>query len=266
MNAGRAALLFAGRDLRIARSYRFPFLMTIAGTVMSLITFRFIAELVGDAAAVRETGDYFAFVVVGMVVAQVLDRTISGPSAAVRQEQVQGTLEVLTTQPVSPATLASGWTAYPLLEGMVTAIAMLLIAFPLGLRLQGPDVLAAIPALFLSAVTFAAIGVLAAAFVVVFQQAGQLTRWLSAMMALISGVFFPVSLFPGWVQGLATLSPMTHALRALRASLLQGRGITAIGDELLALLAAALILVPLAIGALTLALDRARRKGTLSSY
>jgi ABC-type polysaccharide/polyol phosphate export permease len=224
LSVAGTAVLFAGRDLRIARSYRFPFIMTILGTVMSLITFRFIAELVGDASAIKATGDYFAFVVVGMVMAQVLERTLSGPGGSVRQEQVQGTLEVLATKPMSIASLAAGWSGYPIMESLVSA------------------------------------------FVLVFQQAGAITRWLSAGLALISGVFFPITLFPRAVQLLAEASPLTHALRALRGTLLEGAGIEAVAGSLLTLVATGLVLLPVAIAAVGVALGRARQRGTLGTY
>lgn len=266
MSVAGTAVLFAGRDLRIARSYRFPFIMTILGTVMSLITFRFIAELVGDASAIKATGDYFAFVVVGMVMAQVLERTLSGPGGSVRQEQVQGTLEVLATKPMSIASLAAGWSGYPIMESLVSAVAMMAIAVPLGFTARDPNLLVAIPTIVIAAVVFSAIGLLAAAFVLVFQQAGAITRWLSAGLALISGVFFPITLFPRAVQLLAEASPLTHALRALRGTLLEGAGIEAVAGSLLTLVATGLVLLPVAIAAVGVALGRARQRGTLGTY
>lgn len=266
MSATRSAVLFAGRDFRVARSYRFPFIMTVLGAGMSLVTFRFIAEMVGDASAIEATGDYFAFVVVGMVMAQVLDRTLAGPGGAVRQEQVQGTLEVLAAKPLSPAALAAGWSSYPVIESLVSAIVMLAIAVPLGFSVSDPNLLIAVPVMIVAALVFAAIGTLAAAFVLVFQQAGAITRWLSAGLALISGVFFPISLFPRAVQMLAEVSPLTHTLRALRGTLLEGASAGDVAGSLLALGISALVVAPVAVAAVGLALGRARKRGTIGTY
>lgn len=266
MSTAVAALAFAGRDARIAFSYRLPFVMTILGSIMSLITFRFIAELVGDAEAIRATGDYFAFVVVGMVMGNILNGTLSAPAAAARREQVQGTLEVLAAQPVTARHVAAGWTAYPLLENILTSMVMLLIALPMGLQLFRPDWAAVMIALGLSAAVFAGMGILGAATVLVLQQAGGITKWISGGLTLISGVFFPVSLFPGWVAPLAAASPLTHSIRAMRGSLLEGRGLTDLGGELAALAIAALVVVPLGVAVLSRALRRARTVGTISGY
>lgn len=266
MTALAAAAAFARRDFAIARSYRLPFVMGILGSAMSLITFRFIAELVGDAEAIRATGDYFAFVVVGMMMAQVLEATLSAPAKAARQEQVQGTLEVLATQPMRASAWAAAWGSYPILNALVMGGALLLLAWPLGLRLHDPNWLIAVPAIALSAAIFAGLGLLAAAVVLVLQQSAGMTRWMGAAMALISGVFFPVSLLPAWVQTLAQASPMTHSLRAVRGSLLAGQDAAALAGDLLALAAFAIVLLPSAILVLGVALRRARAKGTIATY
>jgi ABC-2 type transport system permease protein len=260
------AKAFAGKDFRIARSYRTPFFLAILSTFMSLVTFRFISELIKGSNASAVAGDYFAFVVVGMAVAQVLEGSLSGPTGAARGEQVQGTLEILATQPISPAALGAGWAAYPVLQALVTGGVMIGIAALMGVHFNHPDWLAATLAMVASALVFAALGILGAAFVLIFQQGGSITSWITGGLSLVSGVFFPLKLLPGWVQTLAQLSPLTHSLRALRGSLLGGLGLGDVAVDLAVLAAFAVVLLPLAFWSLSLALKRARLRGTLSGY
>jgi ABC-2 type transport system permease protein len=260
-----AALAFMGRDWKVARSYKIAFAMTIASTVMSLVTFRFISKLVSGNTALK-IGDYFTFAVIGLVMAQILEGMLSAPATNVRQEQVQGTLEVLATAPMKPASLAAGWIAYPMAQSIVTGAVMLGVGAALGLKFHSPDWAAGALALALSALAFAGLGLLAAGFVLIAQQAAGITSWITAGLGLLSGVLFPLTLFPGWLRFLAQFSPVTHALGALRGALLHGQGIGALRGDLAALVAAAGVLIPLGIGAVSFGLRRARIRGTIATY
>jgi ABC-2 type transport system permease protein len=258
---------FLDRDLRVARSYKVSFILGIASVGLSLVSFRFISTLVGTGAVSHGVGDYFGFVVVGLAMGQMLDVCLTAPAASVRLEQVQGTLEVIAVTPLTPASLACGWLAYPVLSSLITSAMTLAIAGPLGLRFSAhPNIVGAILSFLLGTLSFAGIGILVAAVVLVIQQAASVTKWLIAGLGLISGVLFPISLFPRWVGILSQASPLTHALRAVRGALLAGQGLGDLAPDLLALALSAAIMLPGSIVILSLALRRARRTGAIATY
>jgi ABC-2 type transport system permease protein len=45
------------------------------------------------------------------------------------------------------------------------------------------------------------------------------------MLLVVSGVYYPVSVLPDWMQWLSTISPATYALRGIRDSVLDGAGL-----------------------------------------
>ena len=45
------------------------------------------------------------------------------------------------------------------------------------------------------------------------------------LMLVVSGVYYPVSVLPGWMQAIATISPATYALRGMRHAILDGAGV-----------------------------------------
>jgi ABC-2 type transport system permease protein len=47
------------------------------------------------------------------------------------------------------------------------------------------------------------------------------------MLLVVSGVYYPVEVLPGWMQWLAKISPATYALDGIRAAILDG---AALGD------------------------------------
>lgn len=266
MSAVSTVLLFGARDLRIARSYRLPFVVGILASTLSLVTFRLISGLIGRPASLGGAGDYFTFVVAGLFMIGILDTAIAAPASSVRSEQVGGTLEILATRPLSAATLVAGWSAWPMLNSIVLGLATFPIAIALGMRLPNANVIGASVAVLLSAIVFAGIGALGAAFVMAFQQGAGLTGWLSSGLGIVSGVYVPVSILPDWLQWVSRLSPMTYALEAMRGALLDGRSLSQIGRPLGALALLGAIILPASSWLLSLAMNRARRTGTISTY
>jgi ABC-2 type transport system permease protein len=45
------------------------------------------------------------------------------------------------------------------------------------------------------------------------------------LMLVVSGVYYPVSVLPEWMQRIAQISPATYALRGIRNSVLHGTGL-----------------------------------------
>jgi len=266
MRTARAIGAFVRRDFRTALTYRLSLVSTLLASVFTLISFKFIAKLVHGGAFAGSTVAYFRYVVVGLALGGVLDAGMGRPASAARSDQVQGTLELLTTQPLSPMGLGLGWAAFPLLEAMVTSLLILLIATPLGFRADQPNVGVALLTLALSAVVFGALGMLTAAIVLAVQQAVQVTHFATAVLSLLSGVLFPIALLPGWLQVVSYLSPMTYAVDAMRGALLHHSTLFGVGTDLLILVGFAVVLLPLGAHAIRVALAYARRRGTLSSF
>lgn len=250
------------RDFQIAVSYKVPFLFDLVGALFVLFEFFFVAKLVPEGAT---TGDYLRFVSIGLVVTTFLTSGASVIAGSVRQEQVQGTLEINLSMGLPPSVYALGIASYPLAAAVVRASIYAAIAGALGTRLPEANWLLAALALVLGAVSFVSIGLMAVALVLIFRQAAGAVGWLIGLTTLLAGVIFPIELLPGWLRVLSGLSPATWALQVTRDAL-QG---APWGNEWRALTVLALLgtaSVAAAITALTLALQRARATGVLSQY
>ena len=67
------------------------------------------------------------------------------------------------------------------------------------------------------------------------------------MMLAVSGVYYPVSVMPGWMQAIAKISPATYALRGIRHAILDGAGITSLWGDIWPLIIIGLIAFPLGV-------------------
>ena len=81
--------------------------------------------------------------------------------------------------------------------------------------------------LLVGSLSFVGIGMVAAILPLLFPERGaEMTFVISGILLLVSGVYYPVSVLPGWMQPLATVSPATYVLRGMRDAILDGHGIT----------------------------------------
>jgi ABC-2 type transport system permease protein len=65
------------------------------------------------------------------------------------------------------------------------------------------------------------------------------------ILLVVSGVYYPVDVLPGWMQALATISPATYALEGIRDSILDGAGVADVWDDIWPLLLIGAVAVPL---------------------
>jgi hypothetical protein len=163
-----SALSFVRRDFQIAMSYRVPFLLDFAGAFFVIFEFYFLAKLVPESASM---GDYLGFVATGLVVTTFLVSGASIVANNIRQEQVQGTIEVTLSSGLTTPALALGISAYPVMAGAVRAAIYAVLAAGLGARVTGANWALAGATLTVGAISFVAIGLMAVGLVLVFRQA-----------------------------------------------------------------------------------------------
>jgi ABC-2 type transport system permease protein len=258
-----SALAFVRRDFQVAMSYRAPFLFDLVGAFFVIFEFYYLSKLVPDSAS---TGDYLGFVATGLVVTTFLVSGASVIAGNIRQEQVQGTLEVTISAGLSLPALSLGISAYPVIAGAIRATLYGVLAALLGARVPGANWGLAIAALAIGSISFVAVGLMAVGMVLVFRQAAGAVGWLLGAATLLAGVVFPLDLLPGWLRFLSGLSAATWALQITRQALLQGATWREEWTSLLILLVMGVAYASVAIVALSAGLRYARRTGSLSQY
>jgi ABC-2 type transport system permease protein len=259
--------IFALKDLRVALTYRLSFALGLVSAFFSMLSFFFISRVVGHSATVGTPANYFRFVVVGVATANILRAAVVAASNNARNDQVQGTLEILGTQPISPIALVLGWSALPVAEAIVEGVLMLALAVPLGFTGVHPDWASVLLVLVISTVVFLSIGFIGAAFVLTIQQGAGITGLALGVMALAGGTLFPTSVLPHSAHVLTILSPLTYTLRSMRGAMLAGQSpIHLLTGDLGVVLIYAVISIAIASATLSAAFRFARAQGRLARF
>lgn len=261
-----AAGAICKRDFLIFASYRSRMFTTFFTTAVSLTLFYYVSRLVSSP-RVGSPDEYYAFVVVGLMIFAVLTSTLSAPVATLRAELQAGTFERMVLSPFGPVRSIASLLVFPLLLSLVVAVVSLAFAaIVFGLDLRWSTAAGAIPLAVLAAAAFAPFGLLMAAAVVVFKQTNAGATFFITGVTLLAGVYFPVELLPGWIRWASEVQPFTPAVDLLRNSLV-GTDLSApLWAELLKLTAFAAATLPLSVLVLRAAVARSRRVGTIIEY
>ena len=117
--------------------------------------------------------------------------------------------------------------------------------------------------LLAAALAFLALGILAAAATVVFKRGERIVGVMIFAMTFAGGAMFPLGVLPGWLEAIGKAMPTRFAFDGMRAALYGGGGW---GSDAAVLIGIAVVAIPLSFWLFSLALDRAKRNGSLAQY
>jgi len=261
---------FARRDMIVAWSYRFAFFSDALSLVLQAFLFYFVGLLVDDSKLPEYGGSqvsYMEFVAVGIALAAFVQIGLGRISAAMRQEQMIGTLEAILLTPTSPATIQLGSVVYDLIYvPLRTAIYLVAIALGFGLHFNLDGLLPALIVLVAFVPFVWGLGLISAAGTITFRGGSAGVGFAVAIMTLASGAYFPLDLLPGWLSALAVLNPMAIAIEGMREPLLGTASWSQTVDAVLVLVPLAVVSLLAGVFAFRQALRRERRLGTLGLY
>jgi ABC-2 type transport system permease protein len=117
--------------------------------------------------------------------------------------------------------------AYAVLYGLIRAtILFFVVAAFIGIHMPDANFGAALALLGIASFSFMGIGMMTAVLPLISPEKGaQLGFVAQGMMLAVSGVYYPVSVMPEWMQEISKISPATYALRGCRASIVDGTGL-----------------------------------------
>jgi ABC-2 type transport system permease protein len=263
---GAAIFAVLRRDLQMTLTYRFTLVSQWTGMFFTLTLFHFVSQLV----RVREFASpeaYYAFAVVGLVILQMLNSTLQGPPGALRSEMIAGTFERLVLSPLGATRALFAAMLFPFVMAVLSGFVMLgFAAAAFGLPLRWSTAGLALPAAMLGALAFAPFGVALVALTILFKQANAGTTFIVAGISLVSGLYFPVSLLPGWVRWTAYVQPFTPSAEILRSVLVGTPLREPLAIELTKIIGFTAVLFPLSVLALRSALHASQRRGTIIEY
>jgi len=204
---------FLLRDTAIEKNYRFHFAVKVFDIVFQLSIFYFLSRLMPGQ-------DYFSFILAGLMFSRFFQFWLNVFAQNIRQEQYWGTAELLFLSPRPPLLVLFSSSGGKFLLLAVELLFYTLIGKYLFHAAFSFSVAGLIPVLLLTTLMFAGIGLVSGSFIMYFKR-GDPANWLIATsFDVLSGVYFPLTLMPRWLQAVSALLPTTAALGAWRQAVL----------------------------------------------
>jgi ABC-2 type transport system permease protein len=219
------------------------FLWTVANT----LTIVFIAKGIPAVGGRIDVERVTTILLVGGVIWAYLWIIFEILTETVAWERWEGTIEYTFMAPLSRPVHLLGMGVFAIGYGVVRAVLLFgVVAAFFSLHLPDANYVAALVLLVIASISFIGIGMMTAVLPLISPEKGtQLGFVAQGLLLVVSGVYYPVSVLPGWMQALARISPATYALRGCRRAILEGAGITDLWREIWALLLIGAISVPL---------------------
>ena len=221
------------------------FLWTVANT----LTIVFIAKGIPAVGGKIDVDRVTTILLVGAVIWAYLGIIFEILTETVAWERWEGTIEYTFMAPLSRPVHLLGMGVFAVGYGVVRAVLLFgVVAAFFSLHLPDANYAAALVLLIVASISFIGIGMMTAVLPLISPEKGtQLGFVAQGLLLVVSGVYYPVSVLPDWMQALAKISPATYALRGCRAAILEGAGLTSLWGDIWPLLIIGVVAFPLGV-------------------
>jgi len=248
LNSWKATYAFAERQFLLLKRYWMWELVYIIYSLSMTLSIGFLGAGMQSLAGVKiDQARVIIYLLTGSLLWGYLSALFWDVSNVISWERWEGTIEYTFMAPVSRLTHVFGVCGFSIVYGVIrTALLLAIVAAFFHLDLSGANLGAAFAVLAVASFSFVGLGTIVAVLPLMSPEKGaQMTGIVEGILLLVSGVYYDVSVLPGWMQAISGLSPATYTLRGMRRALLEGQGIGRLADCLIPLIVMGIVMIPL---------------------
>jgi ABC-2 type transport system permease protein len=253
------------RNAYLVKRYIWWDLAFFMWTVANTLTIVFIAEGVEATGGQLDVERQTTILLIGGVIWAYLGIIFEFLTETVAWERWEGTIEYTFMAPLSRPMYLLGTGVFAVIYGIVRAMLLFgVVALFFELEMPEANFVSALVLLGIASISFTGIGMMTAVLPLISPEKGaQLGFVAQGMLLVVSGVYYPTSVLPEWMQWVSVISPATYALDGIRDAILAGDGVTQMGDEIWPLLVIGAVAVPLGLLIFRLGERHAKQHGKL---
>lgn len=249
------------RNVYLTKRYFLWDIAFMVWTIANTLTIVFIARAAHLPPAEENT--LATALLVGATIWAFLGIIFEFMTETVAWERWEGTIEYTFMAPLSRLVHLFGQGAFAVLYGLIRAtILFFVVAAFIGIHAPEANYAAALSLLALASLSFIGVGIMTSVLPLISPEKGaQLGFVCQGVMLVVSGVYYPVSVMPEWMQWLSKFSPATYALRGCRNSIIYGTDL--VWADVWPLLIIAVLATPIGLAVFRVGERHAKRHGKL---
>lgn len=262
----RVSYAFVERNFNLVRRYWGWEIVFLIYSIVNSLAITFIGAAMQQISGTSIDTTYLVlYLLIGTLVWSYLSVVFDAISEMITWERWEGTIEYTFMAPVHRLTHMIGTVLFAVVYGVLrTAMILGIVSLFFRVDLRQANFASATIVLLVGSISFVGLGILTAVLPLTFTERGsQMTRIVEAVFLLVSGVYYPITVLPGWLQVIARVSPATYVLDGMRQSLMEGAGLGALVPILIPLLLIGLISIPAGLFVFGIAERAAKRNGRL---
>ena len=263
----RATYAFMERNANLVKRYFSWEIVWLAYSIANSLSVSYIGmgmEQLGGGQNVD--GRYLVlYLVIGTVVWRYLSLIFYWITDVIGMERWEGTIEYTLMAPVRRVTHMAGQTFFAVIYSLIFSAIILAVSVVLfDIDISNANLLGGGLMLLVGSLSFIGVGIMGSILPLLFPERGsQMTHVIIAVLLLVSGVYYPISVLPELLQKLAVLSPATYVLDGTRMALLEGVPTTHLWPFVWPTLIMGVIAIPVGLWIFGVAEKYAKRAGKL---
>ena len=252
----KASWAFVGRNFNLVKRYAAWESVFLIYNVVNTVTIGFIGY--GDPQKIL-------YLIIGSLLWGFLSVLFHDVAEAVAWERWEGTIEYTFMAPIYRMTYLIGQCFFAVMYAILRSfLILILVAVFFNIDFSNANFVTSIVLVFISSFSFLGMGLIAAVLPLLSPEKGaQATHIFQALVLLISGVYYEVTVLPAWIRPLSVISPGTYTLRSIRRALLENASLADVSHDIFILIFIGLLLIPLGLWIFNLAEKHAKRTGKL---
>ena len=265
----RLAYAFVERQVALMRRY---WLWEIVWVVYSITTSLAVAYIAlaepiisGEAADPAKTARFVLYLLVGTIAWRFLGIVFEDIAEIIAWERWEGTIEQTFMAPIPRITHLIGMAVGTVIRAAAISIAVLFaVMLFIPVDLSNANALSAFALLGVGTLAFIGLGIASACFPLLWTEKGlQMAYITQAIVLLVSGVYYPTTVLPSWLQVFSTISPATYVIEGMRRALMDGHDVVTLWPLIWPALLAGALSIPLGLRLFVMAERYAKRTGRL---
>ena len=262
----KASYAFIERNFNVVKRYWAWELVWLVYGIVNSLSVSFIGLGMGAlGATTAQSQTMVIYLAIGTIVWRYLSVIFYWVTDVIGIERWEGTIEYTLMAPISRLTHMAGQTLFAVVYSLFfTAVVLIANVIVFQINMQQANLVGGTLVLLAGSFSFIGVGIMASILPLLFPERGsQMTHVIIALLLLVSGVYYPISVLPSPLKEMATFSPATYVLDGTRRALLEGAPTSEMWPYIWPVLVMGGVLIPLGLWVFRQAELYAKRAGKL---
>ena len=187
----------------------------VPSAVTATLYFVIFGSLIGRRVGPMGGFDYMQYIAPGLIMMSVITNSYANVVSSFFGAKFGKHVEEMLVSPLPSWVIVSGYAAGGVVRGLLVGCAVTIVSLVFT-HLHIHHVLVIVAAVLLTSITFSLGGFLNALYAKNFDQVNWIPTFVLTPLTYFGGVFYSVTLLPGWARTLSYANPILHMVNAFR--------------------------------------------------